>query len=524
MGADAAAPGFVTAYFLFRGTEPFDVTVATPSVQTFRITPRADRPRVFDRELRRWWRFYRAAMRQQRDESDYPPLVETYLASMLARRLKLDDPLIDRIQKRLSGNDRSPSEGQKTIELLTGVERLRLETLRATSLGSGIETEQATVSIPEEIPWRQPAPPSTDSEIEPIAMHVPEECFYVRYGTFLNYLWMENLLNDYGGDIGSMVTARGHRTGVTDRAQRRLGLKQSALAEILGPQVISDVAFIGRDTYGGQGAAMGIMFQAKSTTLLKIDLTAQRNEALASEKENGATEETLKILGQDVSFMSTPDNAFRSFYAIDGDFHLVTTSRAIVERFLEVGQGQGALGTSEEFRYARSTIPLDREDTIFVFFSSMFFESLLSPQYQIELERRLKATTDIELIKMARWAAYLEGKPNETIDDLIRGDLLPRGFGRRPDGSGPIVMDDRIIDSMRGAPGSFMPVPDVPFRAVTPGEHSRYVARANYYRQNWRQMDPLMVAVKRYALDDGGRERFPSTPTLLLWTMANTAG
>ncbi len=130
LGADGSAPGSVTVFFLFRGTEPFDVTVATPSVQTFRITPRADRPRVFDRELRRWWRFYRAAMRQQRDDSDYPPLVETYLASMLTRRLNLDDPLIDRIQGRLSGNNRPSSEGQKTIELLTGIERLRLETLR----------------------------------------------------------------------------------------------------------------------------------------------------------------------------------------------------------------------------------------------------------------------------------------------------------------------------------------------------------------------------------------------------------
>jgi hypothetical protein len=72
MGASADAPGFVTVYFLFRGTEPLEVSVATPSVQRVRITPRAERPRVFDRELRRWWRLYRSDARQQREASDYP--------------------------------------------------------------------------------------------------------------------------------------------------------------------------------------------------------------------------------------------------------------------------------------------------------------------------------------------------------------------------------------------------------------------------------------------------------------------
>ncbi len=509
LGADAASPPFLTVYFLFRGSEPFEVAVATPSLQTVRIVPRAERPRMFDRSLRRWFRQYRASMRQQGDASDYPPLVETYLASMLARRLQLNEPLLDRISGNLHSSGQQPSEGTKTLELLTGVERLHLETLRATSQGTGIETERATLPVPEEIPWRHPAATASNEEsgVEPMAMHVPEECFYVRFGTFTNYLWMDNLLSDYGGDVGSMITARGHNANMTQRGQRRLGLKQSALAEIVGPQIVADVAFIGRDTYGAQGAAMGILFQAKSTTLLGIDLTAQRNEALEKEKENGATEETLEIAGHEISFMSTPDNAFRSFYAVDGDFHLVTTSRAIVERFLEAGRGRGALGDSEPFRYARSIMPLEREDTVFIYFSSAFFEGLLSPQYQVELERRLKATTDIELIKMARWAAALEGQPNETIDDLIRADVLPRGFGQRPDGSGPLFTEEGVIDSMRGAQGSFLPVPDVPFRAVTPAEQSRYAARAEYYRQNWQQMDPLMVAVKRYALDEVGRER-----------------
>jgi len=42
-------------------------------------------------------------------------------------------------------------------------------------------------------------------------MHVPEECFYVRFGRFSNYLWLNHLLDDYGGDLAQMITLRAHQ-------------------------------------------------------------------------------------------------------------------------------------------------------------------------------------------------------------------------------------------------------------------------------------------------------------------------
>ena len=65
------------------------------------------------------------------------------------------------------------------------------------------------------------------------------------------------------------------------------------------------------------------------------------------------------------------------------------------------------------------------------YFSTAFFERLLSPQYHIEMRRRLRSAAEIDLVKMARLAAQNEGRPHETIDDLLRADFLPHGFGRR---------------------------------------------------------------------------------------------
>ena len=141
--------------------------------------------------------------------------------------------------------------------------------------------------------------------------------------------------------------------------------------------------------------------------------------------------ETVSIAGHDVSFLSTPDNRLRSFYAVDGEFHLVSTSQAIVQRFYEAGQGKNALGASTEFQLARRDMPLTREDTIFAYHSSAFFSHLLSPRYQIELTRRLQAVADTELLQLASLAATAEGVAGDSLAELIAGGFLPRGFGVR---------------------------------------------------------------------------------------------
>src|SRR6185295_15471028 len=105
------------------------------------------------------------------------------------------------------------------------------------------------------------------TEIEPLALHIPEGWFYVRFGRFSNYLWMNHLMEEYGGDISSMVSLRSYIAPMNKRLQYQLGLEQNVLGELLGDKVISDVALVGRDTFMREGAAMGIMFQAINTRI-----------------------------------------------------------------------------------------------------------------------------------------------------------------------------------------------------------------------------------------------------------------
>jgi hypothetical protein len=505
VGADVETPAATaTVFFLFQGDKPLRLRLYTPKRHDVVITPVRSRPLMKGMALNAWWREYNAQARRQEREGDYPPLIETYLTSMLGQRLRLEPPLLSRIKNK----EERPQEPIGTLELLLGTEKVRLAAMRDAMLRPPAKRQAATQPLPPDIDWSALDPPAAppvaeDVAVEPLAMRTPEECFYIRFGQFNNLLWLDNLTEQYGGDLMRMMTLRGFAAGQSDRMRRQLVLPDSLLAEMLGQAVIADVALVGRDLFLGDGGAVGVLLQTRVDVLPKV-LGEVRREA--AESARGGKLETVKIAGRDVSFVSTPDNHIRSFYAVDGDFHLITTSRAMVERFFETADGSGSLGKSAEFRHARTLMPTERNDAVFVYLSSAFLRGLVSPEYQIEMYRRMEALGDLELTEMARMTARAEGRPADTLKQLIAGGFLPAGFGRRQDGSGPILETERVIDSLRGARGSLLPVPDVEIRGVTEYEAAWYNARAAFYRQNWRQMDPVMIGVRRTKSDKKGQQ------------------
>jgi hypothetical protein len=493
-------PTHVNIFFLFQGDEPFRVTVATPARHEFSVTPRSA-PVNRDLLLRAWHQQYSLATREQMQQGDYPPVVETYLTNMLSRRLGLDGPA-----QRMA--PRSESRLQSTLDLLAGFENLRrdmmIETLRAPAAA-----EEANQPPPQEIDWIQsehPEPP-TGVEVEPIASRIPEDCFYLRFGSIANFLWFHHLAEEHGGAIGRLIALRGHEVRLRERIEQRLGVRYSVMLDLLGPAVIDDLAVFGSDPYLQEGAALAVVIKAKNAFLVSAGLSGERNNALAREKENGAAGETLQIAGRRVSLVSTPDHRLRSFFAQEGEYFVISSSQALVERFLAACDGKGRLADSADFRRTRSQFPAGRGDAIFAYFSPAFFHGLATPQYHVELRRRLRAATDIELVEMARLAARAESRPAETIDDLIQGGFLPPGFDRRADGARVIMEEGRVYDSLRGARGYFLPIPDAPLISVTAGEARQFAQAGESWRFRWRELQPMVFAVQRTPRGDGDLEK-----------------
>jgi hypothetical protein len=99
-------------------------------------------------------------------------------------------------------------------------------------------------------------------------------------------------------------------------------------------------------------------------------------------------------------------------------------------------------------------------------------------------------------------AAAAEGHSDTSgtdlgVEDLIEQGYLPLSFGTRNDGSGVVALGDQVIDTMRGARGTFLPIADIEVDSVTPEESQWYSAIADEYTQRFPQIDPIMVALRR---------------------------
>ena len=216
----------------------------------------------------------------------------------------------------------------------------------------------------------------------------------------------------------------------------------------------------------------------------------------------GCVIDDVDIKGTQVQFLRTPDNRFRSFYVVSGDYHLMTSSLSLARRFIEASGGTRNLASSSEFRYARQQMPLSRQDTIFVFVPSKLLQNLLGPHYQIELARRNRSITDMQITELAGLAAHNEGFDVADKNNLIAHGFLPQQFGNRPDGSQLTRQEQYWVDSVRGRRGFFVPIPDVEISGVTQQELDWYAVRRQFLTEHLSQLDPMFVGIRRYEHDN----------------------
>ena len=479
-----------TFWFLFTGDAPLTVTVHGSDSETIQIPIEFQQPRRYERYVKNWWQSFRATSSERDNEGDYPLMVETYLSALVASRLGLN-------------NAGPPSKRQdawtKIFQLIFDVESLRIEGINSVMQGQ-IDRAVATLALPPPIEWTDLAVDNLpdDVKVEELVQSVPKECFYLRFGTWENQLWLQRLTEEFGGDLGRMVQLRGYKSRIQSKFLNQLAIQSSEFDRLFGGRLIKDVAVIGLDTYFDNGAAIGVLLDASDTKSLTQNLQGKRKDFAKKHAKIGAKLTVEKIDGQDVEFLSTPDNRYRSFYAVSGDKHLLTTSRTLARRFLEAARGIDRLADTDEFKFARHNLPLTREDTLFVYLPTGFIQQLLQPKFQIELRRRNQVVTDMVVLELAALTASSESFKFQDVQDLIKGRYLPDSFGSHPDGSQFSSVDGKEVCSLRGRRGFFKPIADMEVARATDVERKWYAERAEFFSENISSLDPMVLAIKRY--------------------------
>ncbi len=489
--------GMHSVWFLFRGDQPLTVTLQAAAPVTFTLTPNGRRPRLGQMAYQAWWRQFRARAERQAESGDYPPLVEAYLVAMLQRRLGLPASMTERFRE--NRNDQL----QETIKLMFDVESIRADSIRRLMKNLPPESNEATLPPPPPARWSTPEPTAVpnDVPIEALARFVPEECYYLRFGNWKNQVWLKRLISEFGGDLSRMITQRGHRGGDPQKMLDQMVIESSQLDDWFGGNLIADVAAIGTDLYIEDGPSSAIVMLARGPAL-QGQIESRRTNYAREHADEGVTLTEVEISGHPVSFLSTPDNRVRSFYAVHDLCHITSTSRRIVERFFEASEGQGSLAANPEFRAARVVLPLERDYTVFVYLSRAFFENLLSPRYQIELARRNVSLANIQLLQLAQWAAANEGYVDDDIGQMTALGFLPSNFNQLPDGSTGHWTDGAWRDSLRGRRGYYLPIADAEITAITPEENAAIAERIAFFQERLREVDPMLIAFQRFGVED----------------------
>ena len=500
-------------FFLFKGEDTLDIQINDSRRRWRDIQINPVRNASLHRDLlTQWWEAYVEGIRVQTSKADYPTIVESYLLATLARQNQL--PLPPWFVKTQEVDDQLVD----TLKLVGGAEEVSDVIFRMAAAGIQNHSSVTGQPLPEPPNWKPADLPRVEKPqemVERIATRVPPECFYIRYGSFANYLWFKDLSEANGGDISKLVTLRGIERNVSGRVEDQLVFKMTQLSRILGGTLVQDQALIGRDLYLSDGAALGVLFQSANPKLLQASMQAERKRVAAEQEE--VTLEEVEVSDRKVSFLSRPDGKVRSYSAVDGDFLLVTNSRSILERFFEVAKTGKSLASTPSYQVARRYMPLSRDDTIFAYFSPEMFQGLVSPQYMIELRRRLFAKADLVMAQLSQVFATIDSsenriEPNDakmashragrrSINELVDQKYLPPRFGDRFDGSGVFEVGDQFVDSLRGSRGTFVPICDIEITEVTEEEAEWYRGISQSYSEEFSSFDPVMVGVQRQTLD-----------------------
>ena len=498
-------------------------------------------PAVADDAIGRWWNQYTTAASQSRKAPAASSRIESYLVAMLAHQFglplpdwytaDLNHPVTGRASA-VAGAPDATEIGYDALALLGGGASIRERLFRraaagwessptdgpGTLSGSGaFDGSGAMLPTPPPLAFvPRTAAPITETEVEPLATMVPPECFYLRFGSFENFLWFKDLTARFGGDIASMVTVRSIADAGSSRLERQLNMQTSELSRTLGPSVIEDQAIIGTDLFFADGASIGILIRAKQPFLLRTSLGGERQKRAREQADTSLTTETnfRGLGGRTVTLLANGSGTIRSFMTENDGTFFVTNSRYLMQRFLDVAGGQPSLAASPDFLLARSALPVVADHTVFAFLSPAFFEKLLSPQSMIELRRRQIAESRVAMVQLARAAADADGfgvagfsvagdRSNLGIGDLVRGGYLSDAMVSTVDQSGLVeIGDGEILDTRRGVVGTFKPVADTEVQSVTAAEANWYAEIRRAY-DGQLSPDPIVIGVRRAADADG---------------------
>jgi hypothetical protein len=324
-------------------------------------------------------------------------------------------------------------------------------------------------------------------ELDPLAAYIPFDQHALFFFSFEAMTrWIEEADHD-GTPVLQMFEPRAEDANSRGRYQKQLCLELNELSRLLGPKLITSIAFTGSDPYLRTGSDIGVLYETTSAMTLKALI--QSRQAGAQQANPGCQTVKGEIDGVPFSGVVSPDRAVSSYIASLENIVLISNSRAQLERLISVAKGKTqALTTQDEYvyfrrKYARS----GAGESGFLVLSDATIRRWCGPRWRIANSRRTRA------------AAALAEFQAANLDELSTGQAKPGCIATNMPGIGEVFLTASGVSSpIYGSLAFLTPILELPLTEVTQGEADAYNRWCTGYQQNWSQMfDPIAI---RFAL------------------------
>ncbi len=335
----------------------------------------------------------------------------------------------------------------------------------------------------------------------PMAENVPADRAFVYFPKPLALLELLNGGSEFAYQGAALASANSASYDLKQRYADRLALSEQWVRDLLIKSgAVTEMAVIFPDLFFVDGTEVTVLARIPSSAVLKPALSMIGIDNL---------QDTVR---------EKDGKAGKSFWVMDGDMLIISTSRSETEKILALrkAKGAGSLGRSAEFRYMLGQTPVLPETRIYCYLSDPFIRHLVGPEVKIGQLRRLVAKSEMENVSAAALLYKLDGQTGKP--DLKT--LIDKGYlDAAPSIARNCTLDENLVAScpQYGSPARMKTLIDNPVTAVSQAEVGAYKEYMDNYTRFWRQyFDPIA-----FRLDDGPAGELQLT-TFILPLIDNT--
>ncbi|MGE3317257.1 MAG: hypothetical protein AB7O26_19235, partial [Planctomycetaceae bacterium] len=380
---------------------------------------------------------------------------------------------------------------EETFDVFSGgkaiSENLQLDRLLPTS-----NPEEASVEISSlpgitvaELDWG-PLTKDLKPELDPLAAVIPSDQHALFFPTFRALLQMIDEAELNGTPLLQTVQPRSESARVRERYEKQLCLSATALAKILGDQVIASVAFTGSDPYFPTGTDVAVLFEAKNAPVLQAHLVTQQASAIKGDAECKIADGSIGSVKYTGAVSS--DRSICSYVAVLGKTVVVTNSLVQLRKIVDASTGASEpLAALPEYKFFRNRYVRNGGETGLLIITDKAIRRWCSATWRIAASRRARATAVISHYQADSAKSLLSGtvEPHDVSTILQVPDL------------GKLRLTKKGMSSSTYGTLEFQtPIVELDLSKVTKTEAQTYERWREGYQRNWSQFfDPIAVSL-----------------------------